>query len=140
MGFNVKRKSLHELALARLVELDNSNKLYKEKVQKHVIALIRLEELLGRNIARDGWCISHPRFEIKRSDLIELRRKVGKLKMTGKSAASCYGQERTVQVDIEFEDKTFEGISFFYFTELSANAKCQIVTKTSTYQTLVCEK
>lgn len=123
------------LLAKRIMECSKDHGKRMEQLERVANALEVLQEKLGKTLVTSQYDIGYPHFNIDRSELPQLRKAVGRLTVTSKMAGYT---DDTVKVRVEPADKAYEGISFTYETKLRSDAKCKIVTQTSSYRTLVC--
>jgi hypothetical protein len=81
------------------------------------------------------WALESPIVEVERSALPALRKAVGRLSVQHKSIHDVEKRELSVYLTCE----KYPGIQFQYVRPLSTESRCEIVTQTSTYTSLVCK-
>ena len=111
-----------------------------KRIKRNAAAIIKLEELTGKNFCTSEYDVDNPYFEIQREELPLIRKALGRLSVLRKEVAWDYDTTGEIEVYIMPSSKDFDFITFRYRSKLRSTAKCKVVESTNTYRSLVCEK
>lgn len=98
---------------------------------------MKLEAQTGKDFLKSRWNICGT-IEVDKKYLTELRKTVGRLKMTSKSVVTHNGEDR-IRVMLRPMSKDWDHLRFAYETKYRPG-KCRIINQSYSYKTLVCDK
>lgn len=132
-------KTTAELITSAIMAVQKAHTDAMDVLNKRIKMLMMLREA-GLDLMRNEWAINCWCHDIKREDLMTVRKVFGRLKVTGTDVPYDYKQTGQILVAVKPMKEEFSHITFRYRKPYKGDGKCKIVEQVSTYQTLVCTK
>lgn len=110
-----------------------------ESIRKYALQVEDLENA-GFPVEVSEWKMMYmDSIRIDRSELSQLRKAVGPLRVHSKYAPSNYETSKELIVTVKPTSERFSELMFNYRSPFRGGGKCHVETVTSTYKTLVCK-
>lgn len=132
-------KDAAELITKAIMAIQIANTQTIEVFNQRAKMLLMLREA-GLDLIKNQWSINCWCHDIKREDLLTIRKAFGRLKVTNNDVPYDYKQTGEILVNVKPMKEEFGHITFRYRKPYKGDGKCKVVETTSTYQTLVCTK